>query len=334
MEKIKISILIPVYNTGKFLEKCLESVVNQNLKEIEIICVNDGSIDNSLEILQNFAQKDKRIIIIDKENGGLTTARNAALKIAKGKYCLNIDSDDWIEQGYFEAMYERAEKDNLDIVISDIKKWDEKKDEIEEIKDLDIGNNDIIDNYTYLKELYTTNFLNYTWNKLIKRELYIKNQIFYDENIFLLEDAEVLGRLIYFAKRIGKVNKSFYYYRIGNNNSSGKIVFKNLTDVLECYEHLEKFFIDKKEFELKNMISKIKNIDIISSILKGYYSNYKEYPAFINKYLKIIKKDKYMSLNDILKAKKKKYLLRYNLIKLFQNKQLIKILSKKRNKRI
>ena len=136
------------------------------------------------------------------------------MKTAKGKYCLNIDSDDWVAQGYFKAMYERAEKDNLDIVISDIKKWNEKKDEIEEIKDLDIDNNDIIDNYTYLKKLYTTNFFNYTCNKMIKRELYIKNQIFYDENIFLLEDAEVLGRLIYFAKRIGKVNKSFYYYRI------------------------------------------------------------------------------------------------------------------------
>lgn len=331
MEKIKISIIIPVYNAGKFLEKCLESVVNQNLKEIEIICVNDGSIDNSMEILQNFAQKDKRIIIIDKENGGSSSARNAALKTAKGKYCLNIDSDDWVAQGYFKAMYERAEKDNLDIVISDIKKWNEKKDEIEEIKDLDIDNNDIIDNYTYLKKLYTTNFFNYTCNKMIKRELYIKNQIFYDENIFLLEDAEVLGRLIYFAKRIGKVNKSFYYYRIGDNNGCTRnIPFKHLTDILECFENLEKFYQRKNEIEIKNLISRRKNLMLIRMILEGKFCKFQEYDSFLNKYLKIIKKDKFISLKGILGMKKRRYVLFFNFVKLTQSKTAVKILTKRR----
>ena len=330
MEEIKISILIPVYNTEKFLEKCLKSVVNQSLKEIEIIVVNDGSKDNSLEILQNFAQKDKRIIIIDKENGGLTTARNAALKIAKGKYCLNIDSDDWIEQGYFEEMYERAEKDNLDIVISDIKKWDEKRDEIEEIKDLDIGNNDIIDNYTYLKELYTRNFFNYTCNKMIKRELYIKNQIFYDENIFLLEDAEVLGRLIYFSKRIGKINKSFYCYRIGNNNGCTRnIPFKHLIDILECFENLEKFYQENNETEIKNLISRRKNLMLIRMILEGKFCKFQEYDSFLNKYLEIIKKDKFISLKGILELKKKRDVLFFNFVKLTQSKTVVKILTKK-----
>ena len=331
MEEIKISILIPVYNTEKFLEKCLESVIKQSLREIEIIVVNDGSKDNSLEILQNFAQKDKRIIIIDKENGGSSSARNAALKIAKGKYCLNIDSDDWIEQGYFEAMYERAEKYNLDIVISDIKKWKEKKDEIEEIKDLDIGNNDIIDNYTYLKELYTRNFFNYTWNKMIKRELYIKNQIFYDENIFLLEDAEVLGRLIYFAKRIGKINKSFYYYRIGDNNGCTRnIPFKHLTDILECFENLEKFYQENNETEIKNLISRRKNLMLIRMILEGKFCKFQEYDSFLNKYLEIIKKDKFISLKGILELKKRRYVLFFNFIKLTQSKTAVKILTKKR----
>lgn len=119
---IKISVMVPVYNTSKYLEKCLESIVNQSLKDIEIICVNDGSTDNSFEILKKFSNKDKRIIVINKKNGGLTSARNTALKIAKGEYCLNIDSDDWIEQGYFEVMYNKAKEDDLDIVISDFYK--------------------------------------------------------------------------------------------------------------------------------------------------------------------------------------------------------------------
>ena len=100
--KIKISVMVPIYNTSQYLEKCLKSIISQSLKEIEIICVNDGSTDNSLEILEEFAKEDKRIIIVNKKNGGLTSARNAALKIARGKYCLNIDSDDWIEQEYFK----------------------------------------------------------------------------------------------------------------------------------------------------------------------------------------------------------------------------------------
>lgn len=94
--------------------------IEQDFKEIEIICVNDGSTDNSLEILEKLQKKDNRIIIINKENGGLTSARNAGLKEAKGKYCLNIDSDDWIEQGFLNSLYKRAEKDDLDITISNV----------------------------------------------------------------------------------------------------------------------------------------------------------------------------------------------------------------------
>ncbi len=119
MEKIKISVIIPIYNAGLYLEKCLRSIMNQSLKEIEIICVNDGSTDNSLEILKGLGKEDKRIKIINQINQGVSKARNEALKIAKGKYCLNIDSDDWVELKYLEDMYKLAEKENLDIVVSD-----------------------------------------------------------------------------------------------------------------------------------------------------------------------------------------------------------------------
>ena len=104
----KISIIVPVYNREKYLEKCIKSITNQDFKDIEVICVNDGSTDNSFEVLKKLSEQDERIIIIDKENGGSSSARNVALKIARGKYCLNIDSDDWIEQGYFKALYERG----------------------------------------------------------------------------------------------------------------------------------------------------------------------------------------------------------------------------------
>lgn len=101
----KISIIVPVYNTEKFLEKCLNSLINQTLKDIEIICINDGSTDKSLQILEKFANKDKRIQIINQTNSGLSVARNIGIKKAKGEYIGFVDSDDWVDLNFFEQLY-------------------------------------------------------------------------------------------------------------------------------------------------------------------------------------------------------------------------------------
>ena len=107
MNKVKISVIVPVYNVEKYLRKCLDSITSQNLKEVEIIVVNDCSPDGSLKIIQEYIKKDKRITLVNKEkNEGLASARNSGLEIAKGEYILHIDSDDWIEQDYFKDMYE------------------------------------------------------------------------------------------------------------------------------------------------------------------------------------------------------------------------------------
>ena len=172
---IKISVIIPIYNAEKYLEKCLDSIISQSLKEIEIICVNDGSTDNSLEILKKLQLEDKRIIVINKKNGGSSSARNAALKVARGEYCLNIDSDDWIEQGYFKAIYEKAKKNEVDILITDMifdYQTDTKENEIK--IDLKLEEDKVISGKEYVKIFFTNNFYGYTWNKLIKRKLYIE----------------------------------------------------------------------------------------------------------------------------------------------------------------
>lgn len=100
-----ISIIVPVYNVEKYLEHCLNSIINQTYKNLEIILVNDGSTDNSLEICESFKQKDSRIKIITKGNGGLSSARNEGLKIAKGNYISFVDSDDWIDADFIKALY-------------------------------------------------------------------------------------------------------------------------------------------------------------------------------------------------------------------------------------
>ena len=114
----KVSVIMPVYNVAKYLPMCLESIVSQTLTDIEILCVNDGSTDNSLDVLQQFEEKDKRIIIIDKKNEGSGIARNTALERAQGEYVYFVDSDDWLDNNdVLKKITERADSENLDILI-------------------------------------------------------------------------------------------------------------------------------------------------------------------------------------------------------------------------
>ena len=223
---IKISLVIPVYNAEKYLEKCLKSVITQTLKEIEIIIVNDGSKDKSLNIINDFFKKDKRIIIINKKNNeGVSKARNSALKIAKGEYILNIDSDDWIEDNYCEEIYEMAINNNLDIVVTDIFVEGKKQ---QYLKDLDIKSKDFITSKEYLEIFFKENLLGYTWNKLMRKKLY--KDITYPENISLFEDIIVTSKLIKNAKKIGKINKAYYHYMENQTSISRKLNFSKIID--------------------------------------------------------------------------------------------------------
>ena len=120
-----ISIIIPVYNTKIYLKKCLDSVINQTFKDIEIICIDDGSTDGSLDILQSYAKQDKRFVILKQEHKGAGEARNNGMNIAKGKYIQFLDSDDWFELNMLENMYNNAEKYSTDILVCSSRKVDD-----------------------------------------------------------------------------------------------------------------------------------------------------------------------------------------------------------------
>ena len=123
----KITVIVPVYNVEHYLDKCLDSVIKQTYKNIEIIVVNDGSTDNSGEICQEYAQKDNRIVYIEKENGGLSDARNAGLDQMTGSYVTFVDSDDWIEQDYVETLYQKITEYQADIAIGNYYSFDEER---------------------------------------------------------------------------------------------------------------------------------------------------------------------------------------------------------------
>lgn len=323
-KNIKISIIIPVYNAGKYLEKCLESITKQSLKEIEIICVNDGSVDNSLEILKKFQEKDRRIKIIDKKNAGVSSARNEALKIARGKYCLNIDSDDWIEQNFFKEMFTKAEKDDLDLVISDII-LDYGNNEIKIKKELEIDDNKIISGKEY-RELFFNKKLSvegYTCNKLIKTNIYKENNIFYNEKISFMEDYEVILRLAYYLKKIGKINGAYYHYiqRKSSASQTIKNIEKNFFSMIFVFNNLEKFYFNKD----KNIILRIKR----NKILLEQYFIFK-YNGITEKiydnFLLEVKKENFI-LNK-KEGEKLKLILLFNIIKVFNSKSIIKIIKR------
>lgn len=113
----EVSIIVPVYNVEKYLLKCLDSLINQTFKDIEIICVNDGSPDNSLQILNDYAKKDERVKVIEKENGGLFSARHEGMKYIQGKYVIFVDSDDWVSENLVEKCLNTAGNDNPDVVV-------------------------------------------------------------------------------------------------------------------------------------------------------------------------------------------------------------------------
>ena len=123
----KISIIIPIFNTEKYLKTCLNSVLNQTLKEIEIICINDGSTDNSLKIIEEYASKDKRIKFISQKNNGVSYARNKGLEIATGEFIGFVDSDDYASKNFFEKLYNSALKTNSDIACGEIVKIENNK---------------------------------------------------------------------------------------------------------------------------------------------------------------------------------------------------------------
>lgn len=234
-----ISIIIPVYNTERYLKKCFDSVINQTYKNIEIIIVNDGSTDNSLSIINEYAQNDYRIKIVNKPNGGLSSARNTGINTATGDYVLHVDSDDWIELNMCEKLLENAIKHNSQIVISDVYFEMDKGSYVRKEPYAEIENRD-----SFLKKYLLYAGLNSVWNKLFSLSLYKKNNLFHYEDISLGEDATTLLRLIAMSSCISYVNQPFYHYNMKSNGMSRGIK-KNIMQYYTGLKKVEQFYKQK-----------------------------------------------------------------------------------------
>lgn len=241
---VKVSIIVPFYNVEKYIEKCLTSLVNQTLEEIEIILVNDGSKDNSIKVAKDFEQKyPAKIRYYEKPNGGLGDARNFGIKFAKGEYIAFLDSDDYVEPTMYEEMYEMAIKEKSDMVECDF--WWEYPNKKKE----DIGVEYKNQNDMLLKARVVA------WNKLIKKEIYEKHPEARFAVGLRYEDVEGFYKILPYINKVSFVRKPFIHYVQRNNsisntqNKKNVEMFKVLDNVLNYYK--EKNIYEKFEKELE-----------------------------------------------------------------------------------
>ena len=285
-EKALISIIIPVYKVEKYLEKCIQSVINQTYENLQIILVDDGSPDNCGKICDEYDKKDHRIEVIHKSNGGLSDARNKGLEIAKGEYIGFVDSDDYIEADMYEVLYNLLKQYNADVSICNFYTVSQGK---ISIKNADNGINEY-NRIEILKEiLLDKNIQSYAWNKLYKKELF--DEIKYP----IGKKYEDIGTTFYLLEKCNKVvvtGKSEYYYINRQDSIVNNVTESTITDYIELimqrYDYIEK------------------NIKELSSYNKDY----------LKRILKTAEKD-IKSLNEVGDYTKKKYEELYNKVQKF-----------------
>jgi len=262
MEEL-ISIIVPIYNVERYLEKCVRSIINQTYKNIEIILINDGSKDNSAAICDEFLKQDDRIIVIHKENEGLSEARNVGLSVAKGKYVGFIDSDDYIEKDMFERMYNNLKRFNVDISICNMVEENEDGKKIYYYIDNNTG---IVEfnKIEALKGLIIDKMItNHACNKLYKKELFNNIKYPYKRK---MEDMATTYKIFDVANKV-VVDSSVGYHYIQRKDSIMGNINKDLIEHYElAVEEKDRYLLDKYP-ELKESIQ----IERINSIKTLFY---------------------------------------------------------------
>ena len=265
---IRVSVIIPIYNTEKFLSRCLDSIINQTLEDIEIICINDGSTDNSLKILNQYAKKDKRIKIVDKNNEGQATARNIGIDMAQGEFIGFVDSDDWVDLFYFENLYNCANFFSTDIAVAGIIR----QNKFSKSYHLKFDKPSITDDVNLKFKLCDVPDKSYVVNKIYKTDSLKKANIKFEDGIYY-EDVIFTPLALYYLKTLVTVPEIYYYYwrhnkstvRQRNNKINQDSVYAHKKAKNFCKEHN----IDISELEVKTTRLKLFGLTIVKIIKKG-----------------------------------------------------------------
>lgn len=312
MKNIKISVIVPIYNTEKFLRKCIESILNQTLQELEVILINDGSKDNSHNICLEYVEKyPKKIIYINNKNIGCSATRNLGIKLAQGEYIAFVDSDDYIEKTMYEELWKVKEKYDSDIVVCGITYVNliekTKKDSIPKI----------INQNEYFKH---KNRIANPINKIFRKKIILENKIFFPVNTHYSEDLVFCFKALLSTKKIDSISKSLYNYILYGGNSiysldkrlgvfiSFKEIFKYLEEkklqtnkeIMRNFYNLFYFYairgifftllnsneISEEKYKKYNKIfyEELKKIEFLNLKSKMLISYYKNLVLFIRKF--------------------------------------------------
>ena len=207
MSKRMISVIVPIYNVEKYLDECIKSILRQTYTDFELILVDDGSTDNSGQKADVWADKDGRITVIHKENGGLSGARNSGIKVSSGEYLFFVDSDDYIADNCLEVLLERAVQEDADIATCKFNNlWVDACRAETRMPNIDT----VIEVKDYLERIYLYGVYTIVWNKLYKRKLF--EGLLFEEGR-LNEDAIIVPRLIERANKVAHSSEALYYYR-------------------------------------------------------------------------------------------------------------------------
>ena len=287
MDKPLISIVLPIYNVEHYLERCLKSISAQTFSDFEVLCINDGSTDDSQLIIDKYVQNDNRFKSFIKDNGGLSDARNYGLVRSKADHIMFLDSDDFVEKDLLKDTYEKAIKYDLDIVIFDFYQFyvqDDHRDVVNNVFD-----EDKIYNLKEQPDLlcYVNNA---AWNKLYRTELFTKNDITYPFG-YRHQDLATTPKLLYLAEKVGFVNKPLYNYLVDRPNNLTQQYDKQIYHIIDMNMEYLQFYKNNKIFQqYYEQLKYLCIINILTSLKKVVnFTDYHFVREFINDVFKFIK---------------------------------------------
>lgn len=245
-DNIKVSVVMPIYNAYDYLRPALDSVICQTLKDIEIICVDDGSTDRSLDILKDYQKTDERIRIITENNAGPSIARNKGLSRARGEFIIFLDADDFYEDTLLEKLYLRAVEDSLDITIARFDIYNERKAKFESSIKCDHGElfdgNSVVSKNEFPDYIFQCS-TGYVWNKLYRAAFLKEKGLVFDPEIRVFEDTYFVMTSFALAARIGKVYEILIHHRVYSEQSKNRLFKKYYRQVPEIYSRIKEFLM-------------------------------------------------------------------------------------------
>jgi len=245
---IKVSVIMPIYNAYDYLRPAVDSVLDQTMREIELICVDDGSTDHSLDILKEYQSADCRVRIITENNAGPSWARNKGLSRARGEYVIFLDADDFYEPTLLERLYDLAVRDRLDIAVTEYDLYNDSTAVFE--KKIKCEREDIftpgavISKNDHPDEIFQC-VSNFVWNKMFRREFLEEKELTFDNELRVFEDVYFVMTSISQAERIGKNFDLLIHHRVYSEQSKNRLFRKYHTQVPELYTRIKTFLMKR-----------------------------------------------------------------------------------------